>query len=149
MTDKITINVDGNDVQVTPGQQLIEALREAGVSTPNFCYHPDLSIAGNCRICLAEVDGPRGSMLAISCHMPIRPGLSVKTQVSSEKVRRAREGVMEFLLVNHPLDCPVCDKAGECMLQEHYMGSGGHDSRLHDEVGKQYKGSPDHAFTDS
>lgn len=149
MADTITITIDDTDYEVTAGQQLIEALREAGIETPNFCYHPDLSIAGNCRICLAEVEGPRGWALMISCHMPIKPGLNVRTQFSSERVRTAREGVMEFLLVNHPLDCPICDKAGECMLQEHYMSSGGHESRLHDEVGKVYKGGVDHRFTDT
>ena len=149
MADTISINIDDKDYEVTAGQQLIEALREVGIDTPNFCYHPDLSIAGNCRICLAEVEGPRGWALMISCHMPIRPGLKVRTQLSSDRVRTAREGVMEFLLVNHPLDCPICDKAGECMLQEHYMSSGAHESRLHDEVGKVYKGGVDHRFTDT
>jgi len=146
----ITINVDGRDVQVPPGIQLIEALRQhAKVETPAFCYHEDLSVAGNCRICLIEVEGPRGFGLAISCHLKTAPGMKVRTQLGSEKVAKARKGVMEFLLVNHPLDCPICDKAGECTLQEHYMGQGRHESRLADDVAKNYKGGADFRFIDS
>ncbi len=150
MADLITINVDGKDVQVPPRIQLIEALRHhAATETPAFCYHQDLKVAGNCRICLVEVEGPRGFALGISCHLQTSPGLKVRTQVSSEKIVKLRKGVMEFLLVNHPLDCPICDKAGECTLQEHYMGQGRHESRLDDQVGKQYKGGADHRFTDA
>ena len=150
MPDLITITVDGREVQVPPKIQLIEALRHhAKVETPAFCYHEDLSVAGNCRICLVEIEGPRGFAFGIACHQQTAPGMKVRTQASSEKVRWARKGVMEFLLVNHPLDCPICDKAGECTLQEHYMGQGGHESRLDDEVGKQYKGGADHRFTDT
>jgi NADH-quinone oxidoreductase subunit G len=149
MADLITITVDGKDVQVPPRTQLIEALRgPAATDTPAFCYHPDLKVAGNCRICLVETEGPRGWALGISCHLQTAPGLKVRTQVSSEKIVKVRKGVMEFLLVNHPLDCPICDKAGECTLQEHYMGQGRHESRLDDEVGKQYKGGADHRFID-
>ena len=149
MGEKITINVDGVDREVDKDQPLIEALGQAGAPTPNFCYHPDLKIAGNCRICLVEVDGPRGPALMISCHLRPNPGMKVRTESTSEKVVKARKGVMEFLLVNHPLDCPICDKAGECTLQEHYMGSGRHDSRLPDDVDKAYKGGVDHRFTDT
>lgn len=150
MSDTITINVDGKDVQVPPRTQLIEALRgPAKTDTPAFCYHQDLKVAGNCRICLVEVEGPRGFALGISCHLQTAPGMKVRTQVSSEKIVKLRKGVMEFLLVNHPLDCPICDKAGECTLQEHYMGQGKHESRLDDAVGKQYKGGADHRFLDS
>ena len=150
MADTITINVDGKDVQVPPHTQLIEAMRgPANTDTPAFCYHQDLKVAGNCRICLVETEGPRGWALGISCHLQTAPGLKVRTQVSSEKIVKLRKGVMEFLLVNHPLDCPICDKAGECTLQEHYMGQGKHESRLDDTVGKQYKGGADHRFVDS
>ncbi|MBA2481948.1 MAG: (2Fe-2S)-binding protein [Planctomycetes bacterium] len=150
MADLITINVDGKDIQVPEKIQLIEALRQnANIDTPAFCYHPDLKVAGNCRICLVEVEGPRGFALAISCHTQTAKGMKVRTQLGSEKIVKLRKGVMEFLLVNHPLDCPICDKAGECTLQEHYMGQGRHESRLDDEVGKQYKGGADHRFVDS
>jgi len=147
--EKITINVDGVDHEVGRNQQLIQALREAGVDTPHFCFHDDLSVAGNCRICLVEVEGPRGWALMISCYLRPAPGMKVRTDATSEKVVDARKGVMEFLLVNHPLDCPICDKAGECTLQEHYMSSGRHESRLEDEVGKVYKGAPDFRFVDT
>ena len=149
MADTITITVDGVEHEVSPKQPLIEAIRETGTDVPNFCYHPDLSIAGNCRICLVEVEGSRGAMLGISCHMRPTPGMVVKTEKTSEKVREGRKGVMEFLLVNHPLDCPICDKAGECTLQEHYMGQGRHESRLRDDIGKVYHGGIDHRFTDT
>jgi NADH-quinone oxidoreductase subunit G len=150
MADLITITVDGKDVQVPPRIQLIEALRnQAKTETPAFCYHQDLKVAGNCRICLVEVEGPRGFALGISCHLQTSPGMKVRTQVSSEKIVKLRKGVMEFLLVNHPLDCPICDKAGECTLQEHYMGQDRQESRLDDEVGKQYKGGADYRFTDA
>jgi NADH-quinone oxidoreductase subunit G len=150
MSNLITITVDGREVQVPPRTQLIEALRgPAQVETPAFCYHQDLSVAGNCRICLVEVEGPRGFAFGIACHMQTAPGMKVRTQNSSDRVKWARRGVMESLLVNHPLDCPICDKAGECTLQEHYMGQGKHESRLTDEVGKQYKGGADHRFTDT
>ncbi len=150
MAELITINVDGKDVQVPPKIQLIEALRTwAKVETPAFCYHPDLSVAGNCRVCLVEVAGPRGFAFGIACHMQTAPGLTVKTQISSDRVKWARRGVMESLLVNHPLDCPICDKAGECTLQENYMTQGRHESRLPDDAGKQYKGGADHRFTDA
>jgi len=145
----ITINVDGKDYQVDPNQQLVDALNTIGIFTPTFCYHPDLKVAGNCRICLVETEGPRGFALGISCHIRPSPGMKVRTQLGSENVQKARKGVMEFLLVNHPLDCPICDKAGECTLQEHYMTSGRHESRLDDEAGKVYKGGADHRFTDA
>ena len=148
MADTITINVDGKDIQVQPKIQLIEALRASGIDTPAFCYHQDLKVAGNCRICMVEVEGPRGFAYGISCHLQTAPGMKVRTQHSSEKVTKARKGVMEFLLVNHPLDCPICDKAGECTLQEHYMGQDRQESRLDDEVAKAYKGGADHRFTD-
>ncbi|TVR13465.1 MAG: proton-conducting membrane transporter [Planctomycetota bacterium] len=147
--DTITINIDGVDRQVDKNQQLIQALAQAGVETPHFCYHEDLGVAGNCRICLVEVDGPRGPALMISCHLRPMPGMVVRTEATSEKVVKARKGVMEFLLVNHPLDCPICDKAGECTLQEHYMTSGRHDSRVTEDIGKAYKGGPEHRFTDT
>src|SRR4028119_1307573 len=96
-------------------------------------------------MCLVEVEGmPK---LQAGCATPVKDGM--KVHVWNEKVDKARKGVMEFLLVNHPLDCPICDKAGECTLQEHYMTSGRHESRLDDEVGKNYKGGVDHRFVDS
>ncbi|MDR2732538.1 MAG: (2Fe-2S)-binding protein [Fibromonadaceae bacterium] len=144
-----TITVDNKEVQVPDGVNLIEALKAVGIETPHLCYHADLPVSGNCRQCLVEVDGPRGMALTIGCYTPVQQGMKVATPASSPKVAEARKAVLEFLLVNHPLDCPICDKAGECMLQENYMMAGASDSRLNPEVGKQYHGNPLHSFTDS
>jgi len=145
----VTITVDGQEVQVPGDTNLLEALKTLGIETPHFCYHPDLPVSGNCRQCMVETDGPRGMGFAIACYTPVRPGMKVATPASSAKVREARRAVMEFLLVNHPLDCPICDKAGECILQENYMLSGQSESRLRSEVGKAYHGSPANSFVDS
>ena len=117
----VTITVDNKEVQVPDNTNLIEALKTVGLETPHLCYHHDLPVSGNCRQCLVEVDGPRGMSLVIGCYTPVRAGMKVATPASSQKVADARKAVLEFLLVNHPLDCPICDKAGECMLQENYM----------------------------
>jgi NADH-quinone oxidoreductase subunit G len=145
----ITITVDNKEVQVPDGMNLIEALKAIGIETPHLCYHPDLPVSGNCRQCMVEVDSPRGMALAIGCYTPVRPGMKVATSVSSPKVAEARKAVLEFLLVNHPLDCPICDKAGECLLQENYVMAGASNSRLNPDVGKQYHGNPEHSFTDN
>merc|ERR1719299_11809 len=94
-----------------------------GVEIPRFCYHDRLSIAGNCRMCLVEVE--KSAKPVAACAMPVMNGWSIKT--NSDFTRKAREGVMEFLLVNHPLDCPICDQGGECDLQDQYnnFGAGG------------------------
>ncbi len=115
------LTIDGRPVEVPAGTNLIEAARQAGVDVPYFCYHPFLSIVGQCRICMVEVEGqPR---LAIACATPVADGMVVKSE-TSEKAREARAAVMEFLLANHPLDCPVCDQAGECLLQDHSFDEG-------------------------
>jgi NADH-quinone oxidoreductase subunit G len=115
------LTIDGRGVEVPAGTNLIEAARLAGVDVPYFCYHPHLSIVGQCRICMVEIEGqPR---LAIACATPAAEGMVVKS-ATSEKVREARAAVMEFLLANHPLDCPVCDQAGECLLQDHSFDEG-------------------------
>ena len=145
----VNIIVDDKEVSVPENTNLIEALKTVGIETPHLCYHPDLPVKGNCRQCLLEVDGPRGMSLTIGCYTPVRAGMKVATPASSPKVAEARKAVMEFLLVNHPLDCPICDKAGECMLQENYMMSGASGSRLNPEVGKQFHGNPEHASTDN
>ena len=100
----------------------------AGVEIPRFCYHEKLSIAGNCRMCLVEVE--KSVKPVASCAMPVMPGMRVKT--NSQVSRKAREGVMEFLLVNHPLDCPICDQGGECDLQDQSMAFGSDRSRFVD-----------------
>jgi NADH-quinone oxidoreductase subunit G len=112
------LTIDGRPVEVADGTNLIEAARQAGIAIPYFCYHPYLSIVGQCRICMVEIEGqPR---LVVACATPAAEGMAVRSETSA-KVREAREAVMEFLLANHPLDCPVCDQAGECLLQDHSM----------------------------
>ena len=106
-----------------------------GVEIPRFCYHERLSIAGNCRMCLVEVE--KSAKPVAACAMPVMKGWSIKT--NSDFTRKAREGVMEFLLVNHPLDCPICDQGGECDLQDQSMAFGSDRSRFTDNefVGKR------------
>jgi NADH-quinone oxidoreductase subunit G len=135
--DLVTVNIDGKDIAVPKGTNVIEAARQLGIEIPHYCYHPKLTIAGNCRMCLIEMgmpavdpatkapimDAATGKQKInwiprpqIGCATNASPGLHVKT--SSPMAREAREGVTEFLLINHPLDCPICDQAGECKLQE-------------------------------
>ncbi|MEO8379636.1 MAG: 2Fe-2S iron-sulfur cluster-binding protein, partial [Acidobacteriota bacterium] len=102
------VTIDGIEVDVQEGINAIEAAKAADVHVPHFCYHPSLSIVGQCRMCLVEVEGmPK---LQAGCATPVKDGM--KIHVWSEKVDKARKGQMEFLLINHPLDCPICDKAG-------------------------------------
>ena len=103
----VTITLDGVDVEVDAGQPLIDAAQKAGTYIPRFCYHPRMKAVGMCRACLVEVDGPRGTALVPSCTLPVGDGMVVHTK--SETAKKAQEGVLEFLLINHPLDCPVCD----------------------------------------
>ncbi len=124
---KLTLN--NNEVEFTQGQTLIQVAEDNGVEIPRFCYHPKLSIAGSCRMCLVEVE--RMPKLAASCHMPAGDGMVVQTH--SEKVMNARKSVMEFLLVNHPLDCPVCDEGGDCDLQDMSYAYGRPKGRMNDE----------------
>jgi NADH-quinone oxidoreductase subunit G len=129
MTDLRPITIDGVTVEVDPGLTLLQACEEAGVEIPRFCYHERLSIAGNCRMCLVEVVGGPPKPAA-SCAMQVRdlrPGRNgepPEIRTKSSMVRKAREGVMEFLLINHPLDCPICDQGGECDLQDQAMAYG-------------------------
>lgn len=118
--------VDNKRVEVEPGTTILEAAAKVGVEIPRFCYHERLSVAGNCRMCLVEVE--KSAKPVASCAMPVMNGMKVHTQ--SEKARKAREGVMEFLLQNHPLDCPICDQGGECDLQDQAMTFGSDKSRL-------------------
>ena len=114
--------VDGRPVEVPAGTRVIEACKEAGVIVPHFCYHPGLSVAGNCRMCAVEVELNGRSRTVMSCVEPVAEGMEVRTQAADAKDTRL--GVMEFLLLNHPIDCPYCDCAGECKLQDYYMDWG-------------------------
>lgn len=126
--DMLTITIDGKQNQVPKGATIIQACEMAGVEIPRFCYHERLSIAGNCRMCLVEVE--RSPKLVASCAMPAADGMVVKT--TTDKVKKAREGVLEFLLLNHPLDCPICDQGGECDLQDQAMVFGSDRGRFYD-----------------
>ncbi|MDT8438945.1 MAG: NADH-quinone oxidoreductase subunit NuoG [Wenzhouxiangellaceae bacterium] len=125
-TDLLTIEVDGREVQARKGEMLIEATDRAGIEIPRFCYHHKLSIAANCRMCLVDVEKAPKPLPA--CATPVAPGMKVFTH--SKRARDAQRGVMEFLLINHPLDCPICDQGGECELQDLAMGYGRSISRF-------------------
>ena len=135
MSDLRTIIIDGAEVEVDPALTLIQACEEAGIEIPRFCYHERLSIAGNCRMCLVEVVGGPPKPAA-SCAMQVRDlrpgpaGAPPEVRTNSPMVKKAREGVMEFLLINHPLDCPICDQGGECDLQDQAMAYGVDFSRF-------------------
>jgi NADH-quinone oxidoreductase subunit G len=122
----ITIEVDGRPLTAKPGQMLIEVTDAAGISVPRFCYHKKLSVAANCRMCLVEVEKAPKPLPA--CATPVADGMKVYTR--SPLAREAQKGTMEFLLINHPLDCPICDQGGECELQDVAMGYGGDVSRF-------------------
>ncbi len=124
----VTIEVDGRKMQVRKGAMLIEATDAGGTYVPRFCYHHKLSIAANCRMCLVEVEKAPKPLPA--CATPVAEGMKVFTR--SDKARDAQKGTMEFLLINHPLDCPICDQGGECQLQDLAMGYGKDVSRYHE-----------------
>lgn len=123
--DKITIEVDGKSVEARKGQMLIEVTDADGSYVPRFCYHKKLSVAANCRMCLVEVEKAPKPLPA--CATPVMDGMKVFTK--SEYARNAQKSVMEFLLINHPLDCPICDQGGECELQDLAVGYGSDVSR--------------------
>jgi NADH-quinone oxidoreductase subunit G len=122
------MKVDDREYDVRDGAPLLQTLLDLGFFIPHFCYHPDLPVDGNCRQCLVEVDTPRGPTGVISCATPVTDGLVVRTQTPA--IEKARKAVLEYLLVNHPVDCPVCDQAGECRLQTYYMRYGLHSTRV-------------------
>ena len=121
---KLTINK--KEIEVEEGLTLMQACEQMGCEIPNFCFHERLNIAGNCRMCLVEVE--RAPKLVASCAMTVADGMVVYT--NTEKVKKARAGVMEFLLINHPLDCPICDQGGECDLQDQAFKYGRGGSRF-------------------
>ncbi len=155
----VKLTIDDREVVAPKGMNLIEAAKLAGIEVPHYCYHPKLTIAGNCRMCLVDTgmpklgpdkkpeSGPDGKpvimfapKLAIRCNAGVAEGMVVHTR--SLKVVKAREGVMEFLLINHPLDCPICDQAGECRLQEFSVDYGKGESRFIEEKVHKPKMSP-------
>src|SRR5688572_24260599 len=133
---KLTIN--GKDVEVPQGTNLIEAARLVGAEIPHYCYHPGLSIAGQCRLCMIDIEKtPRPT---IACNTSAADGMVVHTE--TDRVKELRRSMMEFHLINHPLDCPVCDQAGECFLQIYYMKHGLYDPRMTDEKVHKPKAVP-------
>jgi NADH-quinone oxidoreductase subunit G len=148
--NSIKLTIDGKEVAAPKGMNLIEAAKIAGIEVPHYCYHPKLAVVGNCRMCMVDVGMPKmgpdkkpeigpdgkpvimfGPKLTIGCNTFVGEGMVVHTR--SPKVIKAREGVMEFLLINHPLDCPICDQAGECRLQEFSVDYGKGQSRFEEE----------------
>jgi len=124
-----TLTIDGKEITVEPGMTVLQACEQAGADVPRFCYHEKLSIAGNCRMCLVQIEGGPPKPAA-SCAMPAGDKMVVYT--NTPMVKKAREGVMEFLLINHPLDCPICDQGGECDLQDQAMAFGRGKNRFHE-----------------
>ncbi len=125
----VTLTIDGREITVPEGANLVEAAAVAGIDIPTYCYHPGLTVVGQCRICFVEIEGmPR---LVTACSTPVQSEMVVQT--GSERVREARAAVMEFLLENHPLDCPVCDQAGECGLQDYSVEHGLDSTHMVDE----------------
>ncbi|MCE2971173.1 MAG: NADH-quinone oxidoreductase subunit NuoG, partial [Burkholderiales bacterium] len=123
--NKVEVEVDGRKVEVPAGSMVMQATQALGIYVPHFCYHKKLSIAANCRMCLVEVEKAPKPLPA--CATPVTQGMIVRT--ASERAKQAQRAVMEFLLINHPLDCPICDQGGECQLQDLAVGYGGSASR--------------------
>jgi NADH-quinone oxidoreductase subunit G len=140
MADLVTITVDGVEMQGPAGEVLIKVAEENGNYIPRFCWHSRMNPVGMCRMCLVEVEGPRGKMLVPACTTRINDGMVVDTQ--SAVVKKAQEGVLEYLLINHPLDCPVCDKGGECPLQDQTIAYGPGESRYVEEKRHFHKPIP-------
>ena len=124
--DPVKITIDGKEVVTTKGKTVIQAAADVGVAIPHYCYHPKLSIAGNCRMCMVEIE--KMPKLQIACNTQVAEGMGILTQ--SPKVLAVRKAVLEFLLINHPVDCPICDQAGECWLQDYYMQHDRQESRF-------------------
>lgn len=120
------IEIDGQEITVEDGLNIIQAAERLGVEVPHYCYHPGLSISGNCRMCLVEIE--KMPKLQIACNTRVNEGMVIHTK--SPKVKTAQSAVLEFLLINHPVDCPICDQAGECKLQDYYMDYGAYKSQM-------------------
>ena len=125
--DDVTLMIDEKEVRVPKGTLIIRAAEQLGIEIPRFCDHPYLDPAGSCRQCYVEVEGQR--KLMTSCTTPVMPGMAVKTQNTSDEVHKAQVATLEFLLLNHPLDCPICDRGGECPLQDQALAFGPSESR--------------------
>jgi NADH-quinone oxidoreductase subunit G len=127
----VAITINGQAVDARPGELVIDAAERTGTYIPRFCYHHRMDPVGMCRMCLVDIDGGRGPALQPSCMVTVTPDMKVETE--SPRVKKAQDGILEFLLINHPLDCPVCDKGGECPLQDHTVAFGPGESRFVEE----------------
>jgi NADH-quinone oxidoreductase subunit G len=127
MAEMVKLFVNGREVEVESGKNLIDAFKVIGIEIPHFCYHPALGADGNCRMCLVGIEDGRPPLVP-ACKTPVAPGL--KVQLDTEKIKKIQRDVMELELINHPIDCPVCDQAGECTLQDYYMSYDTQDSRM-------------------
>ena len=127
MAEMVKLFVNGREVEVESGKNLIDAFKVIGVEIPHFCYHPALGADGNCRMCLVGIEDGRPPLVP-ACKTLVSPGL--KVQLDTEKIKKIQRDMMEFELINHPIDCPVCDQAGECTLQDYYMSYDLQDSRM-------------------
>ncbi len=126
---KIKLKFNGQELEASEGQLAIDVAREHGIDVPHYCYHPALGNPGNCRLCVVEVAGAPKPM--VSCRLPVKEGMDIKSD--SETAKRAQQSSVELHLVNHPLDCPVCDQSGECGLQDYYMKFGRHESQVRED----------------
>jgi NADH-quinone oxidoreductase subunit G len=138
--EMVKITIDGQSLQVPKGMNVIEAAKELGIDIPHYCYHPNLSIVGNCRMCKVEVVG--APKLEIGCNLSAREGLEVKTHLTSPRVKETQAANLEFILVNHPLDCTVCDQSGHCKLQDYHYEYNARPSRFVEEKEHKVKAEP-------
>lgn len=136
----VKLTIDDQEAIVAPGTNILEAARSIGISIPYFCYHPDLSVVANCRICQVEVEG--APKLVPACQGEVREGMVVHTHHTSQSVKDAQAATLEFILINHPLDCTVCDQAGHCKLQDYYYDFSGKASRFLEEKQLKAKAKP-------
>ncbi|HWC10076.1 MAG TPA: NADH-quinone oxidoreductase subunit NuoG [Acidimicrobiales bacterium] len=145
-TETLNIVVDGRTVEARKGEMVIAAAERAGIYIPRFCWHPRMKAVGMCRMCVVEISSPKGMMLMPSCYIPVEEGQQVVT--TSAKAKKVQDGVLEFLLINHPLDCPVCDRGGECPLQDQTFAFGPGESRFVEEKRHWAKPIPINSLVD-
>ena len=126
MSEIVNITINGAQMQATKGSLLIDKLLDENIHIPHFCYHQALGKDGNCRMCMVEIEGQKRPQIA--CYTPVKDGMIVRTQ--GENIEKVRRDILELELINHPIDCPTCDQAGECKLQDYYMESGFYESRI-------------------
>jgi len=147
MSEKIRMKFNGREIEAEAGTPIIDLSVTLGEEIPHFCYHPGIGVDGNCRLCLVELEG--APKLVPACTLKASEGMEVRA--NTEKVVKARQGVLEFLLINHPLDCPICDKGGECPLQDYTRLHGPAHSRMGDgkNLGRKHYSLGEHILFDS